>query len=87
MKNNKGRADIPGTKIHLNQEEYQLQMDLPKYFNVEYYYQNSNSRTRTSMKGSVSQHLYGATTENSVLDYLKKKHLQHEIYLIRITWK
>lgn len=64
-------------------------MPQPQQYVVDYYYQKqgTNSRTRTSMSGSVSQHLYGATTETAVLSYLKKKHLGYEVTLVKLTWK
>ena len=64
-------------------------MSQPQQFLVDDYYQKqgTNSRTRTSMSGSVSQHLYGATTETAVLIYLKKKHISYEVTLIKLTWK
>jgi hypothetical protein len=63
-------------------------MSLPQSYTVNYYYQKlgQNSRNRTTLTGSVSQHLYGATTENAVLNYLKKKHPGHEITMMNLTW-
>jgi hypothetical protein len=50
----------------------------PTSYIADYYYQKpgSGSKTRTQLNGSVSQHLQGGTTENSVLNYLKKKTLR-----------
>ena len=60
-----------------------------QYFFVDYYYQKqgTSARTRTSMTGSVSQHLYGGSTENAVLNYLKKKHFGFEVTMLKLTWK
>ena len=59
-----------------------------KSFKVDYYYQKlgSNSRARTQLTGSVSQHLRGATTENAVVTYLRGKHSGCEILLMRLEW-
>ena len=48
----------------------------PTSFRVDYYYRwiGVDSKTRTQLGGSVSQHLYGATTESAVMDFLRKKH-------------
>ena len=64
-------------------------MTYPKNFTVDYYYQKkgNNSRTRTSMTGSVSQHLHGGITENAVLNYLKIKHSGYEVILLKLMWK
>ena len=64
-------------------------MVTPKNYTADYYYQKLGvgSRTRTTIVGSVSQHLQGATTESAVLSYLKKKHLGYEITLMKLTWK
>jgi hypothetical protein len=61
----------------------------PTSYIADYYYQKpgSGSKTRTQLNGSVSQHLQGGTTENSVLNYLKKKHSGYEITLMNLTWK
>ncbi len=50
--------------------------DKPTSFRVDYYYRRIgvDSKTRTQLGGSVSQHLYGATTESVVMDFLRKKH-------------
>ena len=60
-----------------------------QHFTANYYYLKLGvgSRTRTSMTGSVSQHLYGATTETAVLSYLKEKHHGYEVTLMKLTWK
>lgn len=64
-------------------------MPTPNSYTADYYYQKHGvgSRTRTTIVGSVSQHLQGATTESAVLSYLKKKHPGCEITLMKLTWK
>ena len=49
-------------------------MATPTNYIADYYCQKLGvgSRTRTTIVGSVSQHLQGATTESAVLNYLKK---------------
>ena len=59
----------------------------PSSYRADYYYVKGGSRTRTQLHGSVSQHLHGATTESSVLNYLRKKHPGHEIELMTLEWK
>lgn len=59
----------------------------PSSYYADYYYSKGGSRTRTTLAGSVSQHLHGATTESSVLNYLRKKHPGYEIELMRLDWK
>jgi hypothetical protein len=61
----------------------------PNSYRVDYYYQKPGvgSRTRTTLSGSVSQHLQGATTESAVLSYLRKKHAGYEISLMELEWK
>lgn len=54
---------------------------------VDYYYGKGGARTRCQLGISVWQHLNGATTENSVLNYLRKKHPGYEIELMSIDWK
>lgn len=56
-------------------------------YRADYYYIKNGSRTRTQLHGSVSQHLQGATTESSVLNYLRKKHPGYEIELMSLEWK
>ena len=64
------------------------EMQNPQQYTANYYYQKLGvgSRTRTTIVGSVSQHLQGATTESAVLIYLKKKHPGCEIMLMNLTW-
>lgn len=56
-------------------------------FRADYYYNKGGSRTRTSLTGSVSQHLHGATTESAVMYYLRNKHQGYEIILMSLEWK
>ena len=60
----------------------------PHRYTVNYYFRKdpNSSRTRTTLTGSVSQHLYGATTENAVLTYLKTKHVGYEVIIMRLIW-
>ena len=64
-------------------------MQNPINYTADYYYHKHGvgSRTRTTIVGSVSQYLQGATTESAVLSYLKKKHPGCEITLMKLTWK
>ncbi len=59
-----------------------------QHYTANYYYQKLGvgSRSRTTIVGSVSQHLQGATTESAVLIYLKKKHPGCEIILMNLIW-
>ena len=59
----------------------------PKDYKVDYYYSKNGARTRTTMTGSVSQHLQGATTESAVLNYLRNKHPGYEILLMSLDWR
>lgn len=59
----------------------------PNNCRVDYYYSFRGSRTRTQLGISVSQHLNGATTESSVLNYLRRKHPGCEIELMSVDWK
>jgi len=60
----------------------------PTSFRVYYYYRRIgvDSKARTQLGGSVSQHLYGATTESAVMDFLRKKHPGYEITLMGLEW-
>lgn len=64
-------------------------MKSPQWFYADYYYQKigQNSRARTKIKGSVSQHLRGATTESAVLSYLREKHRGCDVTLMRLDWQ
>jgi hypothetical protein len=62
-------------------------MDKPKMYVVDYYYIKDRARTRTKLTGSVSQHLQGATTENAVLNYLRRMHSGYEIELMSLEWQ
>jgi hypothetical protein len=61
----------------------------PTSYVADYYYTKSGLGTgsRTKIKGSVSQHLRGATTESAVLTYLRQKHPGYEIKLMGLEWK
>jgi hypothetical protein len=61
----------------------------PTIYRADYYYKHTGSRssTRTQITGSVSQHLNGATTENAVVAYLRRKHPGHGILLMSLEWK
>jgi hypothetical protein len=62
-------------------------MSVYRLFEVDYYFQKpGSSRTRTKFRGSVGQHLRGATTENAVLAYLRSRHLGCEILLMKLEW-
>lgn len=58
----------------------------PTSAKVDYYYAKGNVRTRTSWTISVMQHLHGATTENAVLNFLRKHHSGYEIELMTVDW-
>jgi hypothetical protein len=61
----------------------------PTSYRADYYYKHpvNGSSTRTQITGSVSQHLQGATTENAVVAYLRRKHRGREILLMSLEWK
>jgi hypothetical protein len=61
----------------------------PAIYRADYYYKHPGhgSSTRTQITGSVSQHLNGATTENAVVAYLRRRHRGHEILLMSLEWK
>jgi len=60
----------------------------PTRFKVDYYYQRpgSGTQTRTTLTGSVWQHLHGATTETAVLAYLRRQHFGCDVTLMRLEW-
>lgn len=60
--------------------------DKPTSYKANYYYVKNGSRCRTSITGSVSQHLHGATTESAVLNYLRRMHPGCEIELMSLDW-
>ena len=64
-------------------------MEKPQSYTVNYYYKKSgtNARNRTTLTGSVMQHLNGANTENAVLNYLMKKHPGYDVILMNLIWK
>jgi len=62
-------------------------MTKPTNDRADYYYSKGGSRTRTTITGSVSQHLHGATTESAVLNYLRNKHPGYEILLMNLEWR
>jgi hypothetical protein len=66
-----------------------MAQDKPTSFRVDYYYRRIgiDSRTRTQLGGSVSQHLQGATTESAVMSFLRAKHPGSEITLMGLEWK
>lgn len=60
----------------------------PTIYKADYYYSRpKGSRTRTTLTGSVSQHLQGATTESAVLNYLRRQHPGYEIELMTLEWR
>lgn len=60
-----------------------------QYFEADYYYirPGQETGTRTQMRGSVSQHLRGATSESAVVNYLRSKHSGYEINLMGLEWE
>ena len=65
-------------------------MSKPTSYRADYYFKRPGAGgrgSRTQISGPVSQHLGGATTESSVLDYLRKKHRGYEIALMKLDWK
>jgi len=60
----------------------------PTSFRADYYYRRIgvDSKTRTQLGGSVSQHLFGATTESAVMEFLRKKHPGYEVNLMGLEW-
>jgi hypothetical protein len=59
-----------------------------KSFIADYYYTKEGGvgGTRTHLRGSVSQHLRGGSTESAVMSYLRSKHPGHDIELMSLDW-
>lgn len=59
----------------------------PTMVRADYYYVRNGTRTRTQTTLSVSQNLNQGTTENAVLNYLRKHHSGCEIELLHLDWR